>query len=192
MRRGSWGWRTCAVATACFLSFVAPAGAQTTRDARPDRPTVPTPASTPAAAGFEGHRIDLAKNWEQAQACIVLRQAQIVECFRTLDQAEARATEVMPQYAAAGYSCSSPLRLFEHSYYGGRQLLFFDRGYWQNLTDYGFNDQLSSYIVGACYTYLAEHTNGVGAFYPGPGSAWSGVPYLSSGWDNRISSLYMA
>ena len=57
---------------------------------------------------------------------------------------------VMPQYAAAGYSCSSPLRLFEHSYYGGRQLLFFDRGYWQNLTDYGFNDQLSSYIVGAC------------------------------------------
>ena len=192
MRRGRWGWRTCAVATACLFASVAPAGAQSTRGARPERPAVAATGTTPAAAAFEGHRIDLAKNWEQARACIVLRQAQIVECFRTLDQAEARAAAVMPQYAAAGYSCSSPLRLFEHSYYGGRQLLFFDRGYWQNLTDYGFNDQLSSYIVGACYTYLAEHINGVGAFYPGPRWAWSGVPWLTSGWDNRVSSLYMA
>ena len=98
----------------------------------------------------------------------------------------------MPQYAAAGWSCSSPLRLFEHSYYGGRQLLFFDRGYWQNLTDYGFNDQLSSYIIGACYTYLAEHTNGGGAFYPGSTSPWVGMSWLIAGWDNRVSSLYMA
>jgi len=189
--RGGFGWRSCAVATAFLVALIAPASAQTTRGARPERPAVAA-GSTPDAATFEGRRIDLAKNWEQAQACIVLRQAQIVECFRTLDQAEAQASAVMAQYAAAGYSCSSPLRLFEHSYYGGRQLLFFDRGYWQNLTDYGFNDQLSSYIVGACYTYQAEHINGVGAFYPGPGWAWSGVPYLISGWDNRMSSLYMA
>ena len=143
-------------------------------------------------AGFEGRRIDLATNWEQAQACIVLRQAGLVECFRTLAQAQARADTITPQYAAAGYSCSYPLRIFEHSNYGGRQLLFFDRGYWQNLPDYGFNDQLSSYIVGACYTYLAEHAGGGGAFYPGPRSAWSGVPWLQAGWDNRMSSIYMA
>ena len=115
-----------------------------------------------------------------------------MECFRTLGQAEARAAAVMPQYAAAGYSCSSPLRLYEHSSYGGRQLLFFDRGYWQNLPDYGFNDQLSSYIIGGCYTYLAEHINGGGAFYPGPTWPWAGVPWMISGWDNRMSSIYMA
>jgi hypothetical protein len=143
-------------------------------------------------AGFEGHRIDLATNWEQAQACVVLRRAGLVECFRTLAQAQARADTITPQYAAAGFSCSYPLRIFEHSNYGGRQLLFFDRGYWQNLSDYGFNDQLSSYIVGACYTYLAEHAGGGGAFYPGPRSAWSGVPWLQAGWDNRMSSIYMA
>ena len=143
-------------------------------------------------AGFEGRRIDLATNWEQAQACVVLRQAGLVECFRTLAQAQARADTITPQFAAAGYSCSYPLRIFEHSNYGGRQLLFFDRGYWQNLPDYGFNDQLSSYIVGACYTYLAEHVGGGGAFYPGPGWAWSGVPWLQAGWDNRVSSIYMA
>ncbi len=177
---------------AFLVASIAPAGAQTTRGARPERPAVAAAGTTPAAAAFEGHRIDLANNWEQAQACIVLRQAQIVECFRTLGQAEDRATAVTAQYAVAGYSCSSPLRLFENSNYGGRQLLFFDRGYWQNLTDYGFNDQLSSYIIGACSTYLAEHINGVGAFYPGPKWAWAGVSYLIAGWDNRISSLYMA
>jgi hypothetical protein len=143
-------------------------------------------------ANFEGHRIDLSTNWEQAQACVVLRQAGLVECFRSLAKAQARGDAVTVQYAAAGYSCSSPLRLYEHSNYGGRQLMFFDRGYWQNLPDYGFNDQMSSYIVGACYSYLAEHTGGWGAYYPGPTSAWYGVSWLQAGWDNRVSSIYMA
>ena len=83
-------------------------------------------------------------------------------------QAEARASTVTPQVAAAGYSCSSPLRLFEHSNYGGRQLLFFDRGYWQNLPDYGFNDQLSSYIIGACYLLPGRAQRRGRALHPGP------------------------
>jgi hypothetical protein len=202
MGSGGWGhsgWPALAVATVSLLAFVAPASAQTERGSSRSAPppSKSQPSAAPAApagivAAFEDHAIDLGANWEQAQACLVLRQAGLVECFRTLHEAEDRAEALQPQLAAATYSCSSPLRLFEHSNYAGRQLLFFDRGYWQNLPDYGFNDQLSSYIVGACTTYLAESTNGGGAFYPGPRGAWSGVSWLAAGWDNRVSSLYMA
>ena len=157
-----------------------------------ERPAVAAAAgTTPADAAFEGHRIDLASNWEQAQACIVLRQAQVVECFRT---STGRGSGRGGHAAVRGRRVLvllPPASLRAHLLRRAPAPVF-DRGDWQNLTDYGFNDQLSSYITGGCYTYLAEHTNGVGAFYPGPTWAWAGVPYLNSGWDNRISSLYMA
>ena len=40
----------------------------------------------------------------------------------------------------AGWLC-----LWEHSNYAGRMLKFRDAGYWQNLTNYGFNDKMSSW-----------------------------------------------
>lgn len=86
-------------------------------------------------------------------------------------------------------SCSSPLRLYEHGNYGGRQLQFYDRGYWQNLADYGFDNQLSSYITGACYAHLAENTNGGGYWYPGYTGPNHGEPFLSAGWNDRVSSI---
>ncbi|MEA2686445.1 MAG: hypothetical protein QOE93_1640, partial [Actinomycetota bacterium] len=90
------------------------------------------------------------------------------------------------------FSCSTPLRLFENPAYGGRQLWFYSRGYWQNLPDYGFNDQESSFIVGACSTYQAEHVNGAGAWYPGANAPNSGVPFMASSWSDRVSSIYIA
>ena len=75
--------------------------------------------------------------------------------------------------------------------YGGRHLVFYDRGYWQNLTDYGFNDQMSSYIVGACSSHLAENTNGGGYWYPGNTNAGSAVSYVGAAWNDRVSSIYI-
>ena len=101
-----------------------------------------------------------------------------------------------PSVAAA--SCSTPLRLYEHgefNYNGtvsGRTLSFYDRGYWQNLTDvsFNFNDKTSSYRVGSCNAHLAEHTRGEGYWYPGNTNAWYSEGVMYSGWNDRISSIY--
>ncbi|MDQ6726808.1 MAG: hypothetical protein M3066_11675 [Actinomycetota bacterium] len=100
-------------------------------------------------------------------------------------------TAPAPALAASSYSCSSSLDLYDYTWYGGRRLSFWDRGLWQNVGDFGFNDQLSSYIVGACYVYLAEHDNGGGAWYPGVTSSYHPESSMVAGWDNQVSSLYI-
>jgi hypothetical protein len=70
-------------------------------------------------------------------------------------------------------------------------LVFYDRGYWQNLADYSFDNQLSSYIVDACAVHLAENTNGGGSWYPGNTGAEATVPTMGSAWNDRVSSIYI-
>ncbi|WP_330290671.1 hypothetical protein [Streptomyces sp. NBC_00576] len=148
-------------------------------------------------AQFEGRTIDLSKDWGAAKACMVWKAAGGVQCFRTAKEQEQTAAKLAqrqtPSVAAA--SCSTPLRLYEHGQFAGRELSFYDRGYWQNLTDarYNFNDQTSSYRVGSCNAHLAEHTNGSGYWYPGNTNAWHSEGTMSSGasgWNDRISSIY--
>jgi hypothetical protein len=89
-------------------------------------------------------------------------------------------------------ACSrSCLHLYEHTNFGGRHLTFCDRGYWQNLTSYGFNDQLSSYKTGVRGAHLAEHTNGGGSWYPGNTGVCISGGGMSSGWNDRVSSIYI-
>ena len=157
----------------------------------------------PVIASFEGRAIDLARDWGEARACLVWRQGGILECFRSAEELDARAAELSPgrsHQASAptgdsaewdSYSCSSPLRLYDYNYYGGRQLSFWDRGYWQNLWDYGFDDRTSSYVVGACYVHLAEHGGGGGWWYPGPTYPYAGEPVMAWDWQNTISSIYI-
>lgn len=149
----------------------------------------------PGQALFEGHTIDLSKGWGDAHACLVARGAGVVECFR--DQAELLARESQLQQqstsdpAVAASSCSTPLRLYADTSYGGRELDFYDRGYWQNLSDWSFDNQTSSYRVGACGVYLADGANGGGSWYPGNTSAGASAASMVSGWNDRISSLYI-
>ncbi len=159
----------------------------------------------PAIASFEGRSIDLSKGWQEARACLVWRQGGVLECFRTPEALEARAAHLSPEragrpgsrestemsYAASSYSCSSSLRLFDYNHYGGRALWFWDRGYWQNLWDYGFEDRTSSYAVGGCYAHLAEHAWGGGWWYPGPTYPYAGEPVMYWDWQNTISSIYI-
>jgi hypothetical protein len=195
---GILGWAAAA------LALVVPTPAGATQRAEPGSVAA---ERRPAIATFEGRQIDLAGDWGEAKACIVWRQAGVLECFRTeaaLDAKEEQLRGGRPPRGDAGggtddltaaraYSwspwCSSPLRLYEHNWYSGRRLSFWDRGYWQNLADYGFNDSTSSYIVGACYAHLAEHPNGGGWWYPGPTYPYAGDPAM--GWQDVISSIYI-
>ena len=192
--------RLSALAVLVFtLAVPAPAGAQTRRgDGR--HPVAPV-ERLPAIALFEGRRINLAEDWGEAKACLVWRQGGVMECFRSVEALDALEARLAPQrrppepssdgslFAASSYSCWSSLRLYEHSWYGGRRLSFWDRGYWQNLYLYGFDDQASSYIVGGCYAHLAEHPDGGGWWYPGPTYPYAGEPVM--GWQDVISSIYI-
>jgi hypothetical protein len=155
-----------------------------------------------AMASFEGRTINLAEDWGDATACLVWRQGGVVECFRSAEALDALAARLAPHRAAstpstddaqlmAEYppSCWSSLRLYQYNWYSGRQLLFWDRGYWQNLWLYGFDNQLSSYAVGGCYAHLAEHPDGGGWWYPGPTYPYAGEPVM--GWQDVISSIYI-
>jgi hypothetical protein len=150
-------------------------------------------------AWFEGELLDLSESWGGARACLVWREAETVECFRTLRELEAVAASVTPGGDNEGddgvsiqaVQCSSWLYLYEHSNAGGRTLQFRDRGYWQNLGPWGFSNVTSSFRTGACRVALAESTGGGGAHYPGTTSANHYESRMVSGWDNRVSSIYL-
>lgn len=163
---------------------------------------------TGTLAWFEGRTIDLSTDWKEARACLVWRQGGVVECYPSTEVLDAREAALEMRRAATGardrtasggvataaessYSCSSSLRLYDDNWYGGRRLSFWDRGFWQNLRDYGFEDRTSSYIVGGCYAYLAEHADGGGYWYPGPTYPYAGEPVMYSAWQNTISSIYV-
>lgn len=145
---------------------------------------------SPSLALFEGRTIDLSQGWGEAQACLVFSGGGIIECFRDRDGLHAREAQLAGSSAMLA-ACSSPLRLYADIYYGGRELALYDRGYWQNLSTWSFDNQLSSYKVGACGVRLAENANGGGAWYPGNTSAGAWEPFMLSGWDNRVSSIYI-
>lgn len=151
---------------------------------------------------FEGKLIDLSKGWGEAQACVVWATADASECFRTEAQLDAYTAKINEEINSGARqnggevgimaTCSSYLRLYENTNFGGRVLQFASRGYWQNLGDYGFNDETSSYRVGACSSNLAEHSNGGGYYYPGSTSAGSSSSCMcagSTGWNDRVSSV---
>lgn len=182
-----------------LIAMPAQAGAQTRADGV-DGTTSINDLTRTTQANFEGSTIDLAGDWGDAQACLVWRQAGISECFRTTEALDAREKELAPQrevsrrsgaVAAYSSSCSSSLRLYEHNWYGGRRLSFWDRGYWQNLAWYGFEDRTSSYIVGGCPVYLAEHGDGGGWWYPGPTYPYAGEPAMYWDWQDTLSSIYI-
>ncbi|MFJ6939550.1 hypothetical protein [Streptomyces sp. NPDC101132] len=183
-------WTAAAAAAAALTATLATGTAQADPGGLPS-----APGSTVAA--FEGGTLDMAGDWGAAKACLVWRAAGTVECFRTLGELRSVEAKLADRAAGTGArsasgalaACSSPLELFEHGWFGGRRLVFYDRGYWQNLGGWGFNDQMSSYKVGACYAHLAEHNDGVGYWYPGNTAPWAQEGALRSGWNDRVSSI---
>jgi hypothetical protein len=157
--------------------------------------TVSASGASQSVAIFEGGQIDLSHGWGDAKACVVHDGGNTVECFRDRASLLVREDQLQSRTAAAPTTatttCSTPLRLFADSNYGGRELDFYDRGYWQNLSTWSFDNQLSSYKVGGCAVYLADGANGGGSWYPGNATAGHWEPAMVSGWNDRISSIYI-
>jgi hypothetical protein len=150
--------------------------------------------TAPHLASFSGHTIDLSQGWGNARACLVDEAVGLIQCFS--DEADLRAAEAqLPDSSATtlspAASCTAPLRLYADGSYGGRELDFYDRGYWQNLSTWSFDNQTSSYQVGFCAVDLADGANGGGSWYPGNTNAGHGEPSMQSGWSDRISSIYI-
>jgi hypothetical protein len=183
------------ISTAVMLFVVMPAGASGINPL-----SQPISTADPGVALFEGELIDLAEGWGLARACMVWRSVDVVECFRSEELMAAREAQILRELepglpgsggtASASWYCSSPLRLYEHASFGGRQLAFWDGGYWQNLTNWGFNDATSSFKTGSCYSYMAEHIWGGGAWYYGNTSPYTWTYYVGSEWNDRVSSIY--
>lgn len=56
------------------------------------------------------------------------RQAGVLECYRSAQAADQRASSLVGAPASITSTCSSPLRLYQDGNYGGRQLQLYDRG----------------------------------------------------------------
>jgi hypothetical protein len=188
---------TCASAAVLAVGLTAAGPASATTTATTTGTAAGTASATAAKAAaakgvtatFEGKRVDLSRGWGAARACGVWQDA--VECFRTAGELDRKAAGIARGRTAAGVlaACSTPLQLGEHNELRGRVLRFYDRGYWQNLGAYDFNDKTSSYRTGACTAHLAEHNDGRGYWYPGNTGPNHYEPSMRSGWNDRVSSI---
>ena len=89
-------------------------------------------------------------------------------------------------WAQVTSTCVDWLTLYEHSGFGGRSLRFRDRSVYQDLADWGFANQTSSYQVGGCATTLRD-SGWVG--YPGATGRYASGWSMASGWDDRVRYL---
>ncbi len=149
-------------------------------------------------AVFEGGTIDLAGDWGDATACLVWDAAGGVECFRAEDQMNQRITELEGKLGksevslAAAPRCSGSVRLYDGALYTGDVLHVRDRLTWINLGNYGFSNRTSSFKIGPCSSYLADYNNGDGSWYStSKTQAGDVASIMDSGWNNRISSIYI-
>jgi len=152
--------------------------------------------ATPGLASFEGQLIDLSEGWGEAQACVVWDSDQLVECFRTEDDLTAHmaASALQPEPGELGIlsTCASSLKLYDGLSYSGATLYLYQRTTWFNLSDYGWANRTSSFKVGACLSYFADFANGGGDWYPTSYTqAYDQSSSMISGWNNRVSSVYI-
>lgn len=143
-------------------------------------------------ASFEGEVIDLSEGWGKANACYVDESG--VSCYRSekeLDRAHG-AIDSNNRSASLLATCSSNLRLYSSSSYGGTVLAVATQGIYLNLANYGFDNVTSSYRVGACDSTFYSGSSGGGSVYPGGTWAFAQSPTMVAGWDNVISSVYIS
>lgn len=150
----------------------------------------------PSRAVFEGEIIDLAEGWGAAAACAEL--GVVVECFRSetellrahpeLDGDDASHVTSGAATASAA-ACSSSLRLYRSTGHSGGALYLSTRLVGHNLSAYGFDNDTSSYTVGACSSAFYSGANLGGSQYPGSTAAYASATSMVSGWNNVVSSV---
>jgi hypothetical protein len=146
-------------------------------------------------ASFEGSWINLAEGWGEATACTT--DGITTQCYRTEAEMDANSSQPV-SVASLGttivplVACSSSLKLYRSTSFGGSVLQLTSRGTYTNLSLYGFDNDTSSYQVGACTAYFYDGANGGTPLYPGTTTANSSATSMLTGWDNRVSSVYIA
>ena len=92
---------------------------------------------------------------------------------------------------SARANCASDLRLYDGISYGGSGPgTRHTAGHVINLAGLGFDNATTSYKIGACSAVFWDGV-GAGAVYPGNTSASAQSPNMVTGWNNRISSVYI-
>ena len=151
-----------------------------------------TPLLTQAAdvdsqlADFEGSFIDLSKDWGEAKAC--WSDGRTTECFRTESQMDSQINQRFTLKAAVA-TCATSVKLYSNTSYGGSVLSLVTRTVPINLSAYGFDNLTSSYVIGSCNALFYDYANNVSPTYPGSTTANSSASSMSTGWDNRVSSI---
>lgn len=164
---------------------------------------------TSVVADFEGRSLDLAESWGDARACIEI--AGTVSCYRSeadmdvahpefvfdraqISVAEEAGVTSAPAAAFSGpfvtvLSCSTSLRLYRSTNYTGSVLQLTSRAVTHNMSAFGFDNDVSSYKVGACSSTFWSGSNLSGSIYPGSTDANDVSPSMGGGWDNIVSSV---
>lgn len=142
-------------------------------------------------AWFDGQWIDLSEGWGAATACT--SDGVTTTCFRSESEMDRAIGAIASSFTVVPLaSCASSLRLYRSTSFGGAVLQLTTRGVYINLSAYGFDNDTSSYKVGACASYFYDGANGGSPLYPGATGANSSATSMLSGWDNRVSSVYIA
>jgi hypothetical protein len=153
----------------------------------------------PTHAVYGDQIIDLSSGWHGAGACIAF--ADHTECFRT----EAEQDAAYPQYAghpgeaakasggaSALLSCTPSVKLYANPSFGGSSFTVAVANSWFNLTGFSIDNATSSFWVsGSCDSGLNEYANGAGWNYPGATTGGATAASMLSGWDNRISAVWI-
>lgn len=139
-------------------------------------------------ASFESDRIRLADGWGEAHACF--SDDEDTRCYRSEHEMD-RAEAIEQSGTDVQSTCSSSLRLYSSTGYGGSVLALSTRYVTISLESYGFNNVTSSYRVGACSSRFYD-TNSGGTAYPGNTNAGVSASSMLSGWNNRVGSVYIS
>ena len=139
-------------------------------------------------ASFEGRQIRLDDGWGEAHACTY--DSVDARCYRS--EAEMDAAEHPDRGDTVGRAdCALPrLKLYRGSGHSGDVLELTSRGVYHDLGPLGFNNDTESYKIGPCTARFYDTWPNSG-LYPGTTSAGTWSTSMSSGWANRVSSVYI-
>lgn len=175
------------------LLVIALSTAAFAQPARADTSTQPNPS----IATFGHGTIDLRHGWGAAKACA--SDGQHTTCFTTeaaMDDYLASVVDDVVDVVGGALegllACSPSVKLYPNTSFGGTVLSLSTQGVVVNLSTYGVDNTTSSYKVGGCNSIFYDGANGAAPVYPGSTAAGATASSMSSGWDNRISSIFIS
>jgi hypothetical protein len=147
-----------------------------------------------ALALYEGRLIDLSDGWDGATACAVLSELD-VRCYDSeaemRDELTALARRDLGDDMLLSSSCggsSSFTTLYDDVNFGGASLSFASTSGWVNLSSYGFDNRMESWVNDRdCNATVADGTLGGGAQLTLAANGSSSN--VGTDWKNKASSI---